>query len=309
MAWRPESGPLFTGLSRRNFRSSAGIPPQAARPRSGFASPGLPPRNSALRTCAENGVSPKVWIPTGRQQPGRPAGLPPFPRQSSSISSWIVGPERGLGTIRRESERRAAVQPGIWKARILWRHKIAHIFLSPQNSGQGGCFTYGTPRAFWRGGVFHIRNTRAFWRGGCFIYGTPRAFRRGGVFHIRNTPGLLARGVFHIRNTLGLSAGGGVSHTEHPGLSAGARGFVCERSRPLGRARRCFTGETPRSWASDGCGYATSPIPSWPFPRVARSLFPGASERSGVSGFRAVCRVFPGLSRRISCRQKNRPYF
>jgi len=35
--------------------------------------------------------------------------------------------------------------------------------------------------------VFHIRNTRAFWRGGCFIYGTPQASWRGEVFHIRNT--------------------------------------------------------------------------------------------------------------------------
>jgi hypothetical protein len=103
------------------------------------------------------------------------------------------------------------------------------------------------------------------------------------------------RTVFHIRNTLGLSAG--------------AQGFACERSRLLGGARRRFTGETPRPWASDGRGYATTPIPSWPLLQVARSLFPGASGRSGASGFRAVCRVFPGLSRRISCRQKIAPIF
>jgi len=143
--------------------------------------------------------------------------------------------------------------------------------------------------------VFHIRNTpglvarggvsytehqvpRPAW--GCFTYGTPRAFWRGEVFHIRNTPGLVARG--------------GVSYTEHPDLSARAQGFACE---------------TPRPWASDGRGYATTPIPSWPLPQVGRSLFPEASGRSGASGFRAVRRVFPGLSRQISCRQKIAPVF
>jgi hypothetical protein len=115
-------------------------------------------------------------------------------------------------------------------------------------------------------------------------------------------------GVFHIRNTRSLGRPGGVSYTEHPGLSA--RGcFTCETLRPLGGARRRFTGETPRPWASDGRGYATPPILSWPLPQVARSLFPEASGRSGASGFRAVCRVFPGLSRRISCRQKIAPIF
>jgi hypothetical protein len=100
--------------------------------------------------------------------------------------------------------------------------------------------------------------------------------------------------VFHIRNNPGLSARGC---------------FTRETFRPLGGARRRFTGKMPRPWTSDGRGYATSPIPPWTFPQVTLSLFPGASGSSGASGFRAVCRVFPGLSRRISCRQKIAPIF
>jgi hypothetical protein len=107
----------------------------------------------------------------------------------------------------------------------------------------------------------------------------PRPLGKGRCF-IYGTPQAFWRGrVFHIRNTRAFRRGG-VSPAKRPGP---------------GR--------------QTAAGSATSPIPSWPLPQVARSLFPEASGRSGASGFRAVCRVFPGLSRRISCRQKIAPIF
>jgi hypothetical protein len=74
------------------------------------------------------------------------------------------------------------------------------------------------------------------------------------------------RTVFHIRNTRIFRRGHRVSPAKRPGPGRQA-----------------------------AAGYATPPIPPWPFPQVARRLFPGASGRSGASGFRAVAGFSPGF--------------
>jgi hypothetical protein len=123
-------------------------------------------------------------------------------------------------------------------------------------------------------GVFHIRNTRAFWRG-------------GGVFHIRNTPGLLARGVFHIRNTRAFWRGAGCFTYGTPGPFGWSTGFCLRNARPWAGPGGVSLARRPGPERQTAAGSATPPILPWPLPQVARRLFPGASGRSGASGFRA----------------------
>jgi hypothetical protein len=138
--------------------------------------------------------------------------------------------------------------------------------------GRGDCSTYGT---VWPSG-----------KGDCPIYGTVRLLGPSGIVPYMKQSG-------------------------HPARSerfAEKGRFPCETPWAFGGGMDCFAGETPRPWASDGRGYATPPIPPWPFPQVARSLFPGASGRSGASGFRAVAGFSPGFPTEFLVAKKSLPF-
>jgi hypothetical protein len=140
---------------------------------------------------------------------------------------------------------------------ILLRHKIR---------AEGGVSHTEHPGAFGEGGVSYTEHPGPFGGGRCFTYGTSRAFRRGGVFHIRNTPELLARGGVSYTEHPGPFGEGRCFIYGTPGSFGEGTGFRL-RNAPALSVRRPPAPPLPPS----------PHVPSGAFPRGLPPRLPGLS--------------------------------
>ena len=98
--------------------------------------------------------------------------------------------------------------------------------------------------------------------------------------------------MFHIRNTRSLGQSGGVSYMEHPGPFGEEGCFIYGTPLAFWRGHRVSPAKRPGLGRQTAAATPLPPSPHGPFRRS-----------------RAVFSRKPGLSRRISCRQKIAPIF